>query len=38
MKSIAALEEVSYRQSRLCGLLGNPAAFAFVTLLASGKT
>jgi DNA-binding transcriptional ArsR family regulator len=35
--SIAAVEEVTYRQSRLCRLLGNPVAFAVVSLLASGK-
>ena len=35
--SIAAVEEVSYRQSRLCRLLGNPVAFTVVSLLASGK-
>jgi DNA-binding transcriptional ArsR family regulator len=37
MKSIAAVEELTYRQSRLCRLLGNPVAFAVVSLLASGK-
>jgi DNA-binding transcriptional ArsR family regulator len=37
MISIAAVEEVTYRQSRLCRLLGNPVAFAVVSLLASGK-
>ena len=31
------MEEVSYRQSRLCRLLGNPAAFAVVCRLAEGK-
>ena len=35
--SIAAVEEVSYRQSRLCRLLGNPVAFTVISLLASGK-
>jgi DNA-binding transcriptional ArsR family regulator len=35
--SIAAVGEVSYRQSRLCRLLGNPVAFTVVSLLASGK-
>ena len=37
VKSIAAVEEVRYRQSRLCRLLGNPVAFTVVSLLASGK-
>jgi len=37
MISIAAVEELSYRQSRLCRLLGNPVAFTVVSLLASGK-
>ena len=37
MISIAAVEEVTYRQSRPCRLLGNPVAFAVVALLASGK-
>ena len=37
MKSIAAVEDLTYRQSRLCRLLGNPVAFAVVALLASGK-
>ncbi len=37
MISIAAVEEVSYRQSRLCRLLGNPVAFTVISLLASGK-
>jgi DNA-binding transcriptional ArsR family regulator len=35
--SIAAVEEVSYRQSRLCRLLGNPIAFTVVSLLAENK-
>jgi DNA-binding transcriptional ArsR family regulator len=35
--SIAAVEELTYRQSRLCRLLGNRVAFAVVSLLASGK-
>jgi DNA-binding transcriptional ArsR family regulator len=35
--SIAAVEEESYRQSRLCRLLGNPVAFAVVMLLAENK-
>ncbi|HEY3305893.1 MAG TPA: winged helix-turn-helix domain-containing protein [Candidatus Binatia bacterium] len=37
MISIAAVEEVSYRQSRLCRLLGNPVAFTVVALLAENK-
>ncbi len=37
MISIAAVEEVSYRQSRLCRLLGNPIAFTVVILLAENK-
>jgi DNA-binding transcriptional ArsR family regulator len=31
------VEEVSYRQSRLCRLLGNPVAFTVVSLLAESK-
>jgi DNA-binding transcriptional ArsR family regulator len=31
------VEENSYRQSRLCRLLGNPVAFAVVELLAENK-
>lgn len=31
------MEENSYRQSRLCRLLGNPVAFAVVQLLAENK-
>src|SRR5437867_12132426 len=31
------VEEGSYRQSRLCRLLGNPVAFAIVQLLAENK-
>jgi len=31
------VEEESYRQSRLCRLLGNPIAFAVVELLAENK-
>jgi len=31
------MEEQSYRQSRLCRLLGNPLAFAVVQLLAANK-
>jgi hypothetical protein len=38
MISIAAVEKLTYRQSRLCRLLGNPVAFAVVGLLANGKT
>ena len=34
MISVTAVEEVSYRQSRLCRLLGNPVAFTAVSLLA----
>ncbi len=37
MISIAAVEEITYRQSRLCRLLGNPVAFAVVALLTNGK-
>ena len=37
MLNIAAVEELTYRQSRLCRLLGNPMAYAMVSLLASGK-
>jgi hypothetical protein len=37
MTSIAAVEELTYRQSRLCRLLGNPVAFAVVALLTSDK-
>jgi DNA-binding transcriptional ArsR family regulator len=37
MISITAVEEVSYRQSRLCRLLGNPVAFTVVSLLAVNK-
>ena len=35
--SIPAVEEISYRQSRLCRLLGNPVAFTVVSLLADSK-
>jgi len=35
--SIAAVEEVSYRQSRLCRLLGNPVAFIVVSTLAESR-
>ena len=31
------MEEGSYRQSRLCRLLGNPVAFAVVQLLAENR-
>jgi hypothetical protein len=31
------VEEASYRQSRLCRLLGNPLAFAVVELLAENR-
>jgi DNA-binding transcriptional ArsR family regulator len=37
MISIGPVEEVSYRQSRLCRLLGNPIAFTLVSLLAVSK-
>ena len=37
MISIAAVEELTHRQSRLCRLLGNPVAFAVIALLANGK-
>jgi len=37
MISIAAVEEASYRQSRLCRLLGNPIAFTVVSLLVNAK-
>jgi hypothetical protein len=37
MISIAAVEEITYRQSRLCRLLGNPVAFPVVALLTNGK-
>ena len=37
MISIAAVEEIIYRQSRLYRLLGNPVAFAVVALLTNGK-
>ena len=32
-----SVEELEYRQSRLCRSLGNPIAFTVVTLLAEGK-
>ncbi|MBI4431466.1 MAG: winged helix-turn-helix transcriptional regulator [Candidatus Omnitrophica bacterium] len=31
------MEEIAYRQSRLCRLLGNPIAFAIVQALAENK-
>jgi DNA-binding transcriptional ArsR family regulator len=37
MISITAVEVLSYRQSRLCQLLGNPVAFTVVALLAETK-
>jgi DNA-binding transcriptional ArsR family regulator len=37
MISVPAVEEISYRQSRLCRLLGNPVAFTVVSLLADSK-
>ena len=37
MRTIAAVEKLSYRQSRLCRFLGNPVAFGVVAFLASGK-
>ena len=37
MISITAVEVLSYRQSRLCRLLGNPVAFTVVALLAETK-
>jgi DNA-binding transcriptional ArsR family regulator len=38
MISIPPVEEVSYRQSRLCRVLGNPVAFSVVSLLSDTKT
>jgi hypothetical protein len=35
--SITAVEEITYRQSRLCRLLGQPVIFAMVGLLTGGK-
>jgi hypothetical protein len=35
--SIAAVEELSYGQSRLCWLLGNPIAVTVVVLLTESK-
>jgi DNA-binding transcriptional ArsR family regulator len=37
MVKLVSVEELDYRQSRLCRLLGNPVAFTVVTLLAEGK-
>lgn len=37
MISIAPVEEVDYRQSRLCRVLGNPVAFTVVSALADCK-
>jgi hypothetical protein len=37
MISIPAVEEITYRQSRLCRLFGNPVAFTVVSLLADSK-
>ena len=37
MVKVISVEEVSYRQSRLCRLLGNPIAFTVVALLAENK-
>ncbi len=37
MINITVMEEVRYRQSRLCRLLGNPVAFTLVSLLAVSK-
>jgi DNA-binding transcriptional ArsR family regulator len=37
MIRVPAVEEISYRQSRLCRLLGNPVAFTVVSLLADSK-
>jgi hypothetical protein len=37
MISVPPVEEISYRQSRLCRLLGNPVAFTMVFLLADSK-
>ena len=31
------MEEASYRQSRICRLLGNPVAFSIVSLLVDAK-
>ena len=36
MVRVVAVEELDYRQSRLCRLLGNPVAFTVVRLLAEG--
>ena len=37
MITVGAVEEVSYRHSRLCRLLGNPVAFTVISLLAENK-
>jgi hypothetical protein len=37
MISITAVEEITYRQSRLWRLFGNPVACAVVALLTNGK-
>jgi DNA-binding transcriptional ArsR family regulator len=37
MISVPAVEEMSYRQSRLCRLLENPVAFTVVSLLADSR-
>jgi DNA-binding transcriptional ArsR family regulator len=37
MIRVPAVEEISYRQSRLCRLLGNPVAFTVVSLLVDSK-
>jgi DNA-binding transcriptional ArsR family regulator len=37
MIRVGSVEELSYRQSRLCRLLGNPIAFSVVSLLAENK-
>ena len=37
MVSIAAVEELTYRKSRLCRLLRNPVGFAVIALMANGK-
>jgi DNA-binding transcriptional ArsR family regulator len=37
MVKLLSVEELDYRQSRLCRLLGNPVVFTVVRLLAEGK-
>jgi hypothetical protein len=37
MIRVLAVEEIIYRQSRLCRLLGNPVAFSVVSLLVDSK-